>query len=64
MEINNKKKKRVTFASNVKILNMYVWSFAYQNARKNDWIGVAARFQLKRVLLKEELTKSRFFSRK
>lgn len=64
---NEKKKKKVRFDSNVKILNMHVWSFAYQQARKSDWMRIAAdrcRFELRQQKFEEMLAKIGFFSRK
>lgn len=59
-------KKRVSFDSNVKILKMYVWSFAYHESRKNDWKTIAAdryRFDLRRKKFEAMLRKINFFSR-
>lgn len=61
-----KEKKRVSFDSNVKTLNMCVWSFAYQEARKSNWMHLAAdryRFELRKQQLEVLLTKIKFFSR-
>lgn len=58
--------KSVSFDSNVKILNMRVWSFAYREARKSNWLQFAAdryRFDLRKQRLEAELAKIGFFSR-
>lgn len=39
---SNIQPKKVTFDPEVKVLNMWVWSFAYSEARKNDWMQIAA----------------------
>lgn len=62
-----KELKKVRFDSNVKVLNMHVWSFAYHEARKNDWKRNAAdryRFDLRRKRFEAMLAKIGFFSRK
>lgn len=59
--------KRVSFDSNVKILNMHVWLFAYREARKSEWARFAAdryRFDLRKQQLESMLTEIDFFSRK
>lgn len=59
--------KRVSFDSNVKILNMHVWAFAYQEARKSDWMRNEAdryRFNLRKLRLEAMLAKIGFFSKK
>lgn len=64
---NNDKLKRVSFDSNIKILNMHVWSFAYHEARKNDWKRIAAdryRFDLRRQRFEAMLARIGFFSKK
>lgn len=61
-----KEMKKVRFDSCVKILNMYVWSFAYREARKSDWESVAldrCRFQLRKKRMEEMLAEIGFFSR-
>lgn len=66
-EMKNKNLKRVSFDSNVKILNMHAWSFAYREARKNDWKTIAAdryRFDLRRQRFEAMLATIAFFSRK
>lgn len=58
--------KSVSFDSNVKILNMYVWTFAYHEARKSDWMRFAAdryRFELRKQRLEAMLAEAGFFSR-
>lgn len=64
---NNKKKmKNVSFDSNVKILKMCVWTFAYHEARKSDWMRNAAdryRFELRKQSFEAMLTRIGFFSR-
>lgn len=40
--------RKVAFDPNIKVFNMYVWTFAYSKARRNNWIQIAAdrdRFQ-------------------
>lgn len=67
LEKNNKKMKRVSFDSNIKIQHMHVWAFAYQEARKSEWMRFAAdryRFELRKHIIEAMLTKIRFFSRK
>lgn len=62
-----KSMKKVSFDSNIKILNMHVWSFAYNEARKNNWKTIAAdryRFDLRRQRFEAMLAKIGFFSRK
>lgn len=60
--------KRVRFDCNVQIHNMHVWTFAYREARKgSNWISNildSMRFELRKQILEEELTKIEFFSRK
>lgn len=62
------KKKTVSFnLNNNKVHNMYVWSFAYQDARKSDWLRNAAdryRFKLGKESFQIMLTKINFFSKK
>lgn len=63
----NKKMKRVCFDSNVQTLNMYVWLFAYKEARKSDWLQTSAdryRFELRKLRLEAMLVKIGFFSKK
>lgn len=58
---------RLSFDPNVKILHMHVWSFAYQEARKSNWIRNAAdrfRFELKMQRMETMLAKIGFLSRK
>lgn len=58
--------KKVRFDSNVQIQNMHVWTFAYREARKSDWIRIAAdryRFELRIRKLEQLLTKIGFFSK-
>lgn len=64
---NKKIKKQVNFDSNVKILNMYVWRFAYQEARKSNWMRIAAdryRFELRKQKIELMLRKIGFFTLK
>lgn len=63
---NINKMKRVNFDSNVKILHMHVWTFAYNDARKSEWMRIRAdryRFDLRKQRMEEMLTKIGFFSR-
>lgn len=56
--------KKVSFDSNVKIFNMHVWSFAYNEARKSDWMTIAAdryRFELRKQRLEAMLATIGFF---
>lgn len=60
--------KSVSFAPNVKIQHMHVWSFAYHEARKNNinWISNILdreRFKLRKQILEEMLTEIGFFRR-
>lgn len=58
-------KKKVSFDSNIKVLNMYAWKFAYHEARKSNWMSIAAdryRFELRKQKLEAMLTKISFFS--
>lgn len=58
--------KKVSFDPNVKILHLHVWAFAYQEARKGDWMRFAAdryRFELRKNQMESMLTKINFFSR-
>lgn len=62
----NKKIKKVSFDPNVKILHMHKWTFAYQEARKSDWMRFAAdryRFDLRKKEMETMLAKIKFFSR-
>lgn len=62
-----KKMKRVSFDSDVKILNMRVWAFAYHEARKSDWMRIRAdryRFELRKQRMEAMLSKINFFHRK
>lgn len=46
---------------------MHVWTFAYREARKSNWISNILdrhRFELRKLLLEELLTEIRFFSKK
>ena len=59
--------KRVSFDPSVKVLNMHVWSFAYNDARKSEWVRIAAdryRFDLRKRILESKLEKIGFFSSK
>lgn len=61
-----KKNKSVSFDPNVKILNMHVWTFAYHEARKGDWMRIAAdryRFELRKQKFEAMLAEIGFFSR-
>lgn len=64
-----KKKKSVSFDSSVKIHHMYVWTFAYREARKIDWINAYEaeiskfRFALRQQEMEEILSEIGFFSR-
>lgn len=61
----NEKTKRVSFDSNVKILHMRTWTFAFQQARKGEWARFAAdryRFELRKKHLESLLAKTKFFS--
>lgn len=58
--------KKVRFDPNDKILKMCVWSFAYHEARKCDWLQITAdryRFSLRKQRIESELVKIGFFSR-
>lgn len=58
--------KRVSFDSDVKVQNMHVWTFAYHEARKSEWMRFAAdryRFELRKKQLEAMLVKIGFFSR-
>lgn len=60
------KGKKVKFDSEVKILYMHVWSYAYHKARKSNWMQIAAdryRFNMRRERVEALLTEIRFFSR-
>lgn len=62
----NEKIKKVSFDPNVKILHMHVWTFAFQKARKSDWMKIAAdryRFELRKKQMEAMLAKINFFSR-
>lgn len=57
--------KSVSFDPNVKIEHMYVWTFAYREARKSDWMRIAVdgyRFGLRKKNIEAMLTKINFFS--
>lgn len=59
--------KRVNFDSKVRVQQMHVWSFAYREARKSNWISNFLdrhRFEIRKQLLEDELTRVEFFSRK
>lgn len=46
---------------------MHVWTFAYREVRKSNWISNILdrhRFELRKLLLEELLTEIRFFSKK
>lgn len=62
------KQKNVSFnLSENKIHNMHAWAFAYQEARKSDWLRIAAnryRFDLRKKRIEKMLAKINFFSRK
>lgn len=48
MDQENKSSRKVMFDSNIKVLNMCVWKFAYAEARKSNFQQIAAdhcRFQ-------------------
>lgn len=58
--------KEVRFDSNVKIHNMHVWTFAYHEARKSNWISSVLdrqRFELRKQILEKLLTEIGFFSK-
>lgn len=62
----NEKIKKVSFDPHVKILHMRVWTFAFQEARKSDWMRFAAdryRFELRKNQMESMLAKINFFSR-
>lgn len=62
-----KNKKIVRFDSNVKILHMHVWLFAYREARTSDCAKIAAdryRFGLRKEKMEAMLAKINFFSRR
>lgn len=62
----NEKIKKVSFDLNVKILHMRVWTFAFQEARKSDWMRFAAdryRFELRKNQMEAMLAKIKNFSR-
>lgn len=66
MVLEKNKKKKVCFDLNVKILNMHVWVFAYQQARKSDWMRNAAdryRFELRKEKMEVMLAKIGFFKK-
>lgn len=47
--MRSKKKRKVTFDDNIKVLNMHAWKFAYSEARKSNFQQIAAdRFRFKR----------------
>lgn len=63
-EKNIDKTKRVSFNPNVHIQNMHVWTFAYREARKNDWQSIAAdryRFNLRKQRMETLLSEIGFF---
>lgn len=39
---NLKHNQKVTFNPDVNVLTMYVWTFAYNEARKHNWLQIAA----------------------
>lgn len=58
--------KSVSFDPNIKIQHMYVWTFAYREARKSNWISYILdrhRFELRKLILEELLAEIRFFSK-
>lgn len=66
MDRKKKKKKSVDFDPNIKILYMHVWSFAYREARKSNWLHIAAdryRFDLRKQKMEAMLSKIDFFSK-
>lgn len=57
----------MSFDSKVKVRQMHAWSFAYREARKSNWISNVLdrhRFEIRKLLLEDDLTKVEFFSRK
>lgn len=63
--MESKKKVRFNLNEN-KILNMYVWPFAYQEARRSVAARNAAdeyRFNLRKEEMEKMLNKIKFFSR-
>lgn len=63
----NNQLKRVSFDPIVKIQNLHVWSFAYHEARKSEWMRITAdryRFELRKQNIEALLAKIGFFSRK
>lgn len=64
ISVSEKNNKKISFNPHVKIQNMYVWTFAYQAARKSDWMRIAAdryRFELRKKSLETKLAKIGFF---
>lgn len=64
LALEKNKKKTVSFDSNVKILKIHVWAFAYHQARKSEWMRFAAdsyRFELRKKRMKAMLAKIGFF---
>lgn len=60
------REKRVIFDSTVKVHIMHVWAYAYQDARKSNWMKFAAdryRFDLRKQRLEAEFVKIKFFSK-
>lgn len=58
--------KKVSFDPNVKILHLHAWAFAYQEARKSDWMRFAAdryRFELRKKQMESMLAKIKKNSR-
>lgn len=58
--------KNVCFDPNVRVLKMCVWTFAYREARKSEWMRIAAdryRFELRKQRIEAMLCKIGFFSR-
>lgn len=59
-----KNKKKVSFDSKINTLNMCVWQFAYHEARKSEWMRIAAdryRFELRKRSIEAMLNKIGFF---
>lgn len=56
--------KSVCFDLKVRFQYLHVWSFAYQEARKSNWVLDRVRFEIRKQLLNEKLERCDFFSKK
>lgn len=59
--------KKVSFDPNVQIHHMFVWQFAYREARRGDFYRIMFhkfRFEIRKQLLEAQLDKIGYFSRK